>query len=71
MAIGRSRPAFTSGSVEVRLLTSNCVSPLTIAVSAGALPLYGICVMSMPAASFNMRPARCPGVPLPDDAKFN
>ena len=35
---------------------------------AGPAPLYGTCEMSIPAASLNMMPARCGGVPVPEDA---
>ena len=39
MAIARTRPLFTRGSAEVRLPIIKCISPLTNAVIAGALPL--------------------------------
>ena len=35
------------------------------------VPLYGMCVISMPAMLTNISPARCDADPGPDEAKFN
>ena len=42
-------------------------APALWAVSAGELPLYGTCTRFTPAASLNITPARCAGVPVPDE----
>ena len=46
----------------------SCTWPPIRSVSAGALPLYGTCSMSMPAAILNASPERCCDVALPADA---
>ena len=65
------RPLFTKGSVDVMLLNMIWVSPLMSAVSAWLLPRYGTCTSLTLAASPNITPANCAGVPVPDEPKFN
>src|SRR3990167_2533520 len=66
-ARGRNRPLLTNGRVAAKLPNIRCVSPVTKALSAGTLPLYGTWTMPMPAASLNMTPARWGGVPFPGE----
>ena len=42
--------------------------PLTTALSAAFASRNGTCTTSMPAMDLNSSPARCGGVPMPDDA---
>ena len=42
-----------------------CTCPARRSVIAGPVPLYGMCVMWMPAAWLNTSKAMCCGVPLP------
>ena len=47
------------------------VSPPISAFTAGAAPLYGICVNAAPVICWNMMPARWLAVPEPLEPKFN
>ena len=42
-------------------------SPPTSAMTEGPPPLYGTCVVETPVITLNNSPARCDGVPLPDE----
>src|SRR5688500_2406153 len=71
IAIARTRPGVISGCAEGMLLNEKSTSPLASAVIDGALPLYGICVMSTPILIFKSSPARCWELPLPDEEKLS
>ena len=43
--------------------------PLITSTSAGAMPVYGTCVISMPAMIFRSSPDKWPPEPLPAEAK--
>src|ERR1043166_9581099 len=45
-----------------------CVAPEITALSAEFASRNGTCTMSMPAMVLNNSPARCGGVPMPDEA---
>ena len=49
---------------------SICASPAATAMSAGAAPLYGTCVMLMPAIILNSSPARWPVPASPEEPKL-
>src|SRR5450759_4262190 len=57
-AIIFSRPALICGNDEVGLLKATAVSPLSTAVVASALPLYGTCSSLTPASMLNNSPPR-------------
>ncbi len=60
-------PAFTCGSPCPSGPQKMPTSPDTAATIAGAAPLYGTCVMSIPAALLSISPHRCPGEAGPAD----
>src|SRR5262249_15041705 len=45
-----------------------CTAPLTTALTPEFASRYGTCTMSTPAMDLNNSPARCGGVPMPDEA---
>ncbi|MCY1241034.1 hypothetical protein D9M72_539140 [compost metagenome] len=45
--------------------------PAMTSVRASPVPLYGICVMSMPACILNISPLRCVELPEPAESKFS
>ena len=67
-ASARSLPLSMCGPATT--VVSNIMStwPAITSWIAGALPLYGMCVMSMPAFAFSSSSDRCCEVPLPADA---
>src|SRR6218665_456646 len=66
-----SLPAFTCGMAERMVSNISCAWPPITSVSAGALPLYGMCVIFTPAIEANSSAARWVDWPLPDDAKLS
>src|SRR5439155_4546680 len=70
-ASARSFPALMNASDEGRLSNINWTWPPMRSVSAGALPLYGTCVICTPVMALNSSPERWIDVPLPDDAKLS
>ncbi len=67
-ASARSLPARMWGSDEGMLSNIMFTCPPSRSVTAGALPLYGMCSMSTPAIDLNSSPERWMLVPLPLDA---
>ena len=67
----RILPGIISGCAAGMLLNEKSTSPLANAVIDGALPLYGMCVMSTPILSLSNSPERCCVLPLPDEEKFS
>src|SRR6185437_12819383 len=57
-ASARSFPALMNGNDDGRLSNINCTCPPIRSVSAGALPLYGTCVISTPVITLNNSPDR-------------
>ena len=49
----------------------SCTWPPSRSCSAGALPLYGTCVICTPAITLKSSPDKWIDVPLPDDAKLS
>src|SRR4029453_15257097 len=70
-ASARSLPALICGSDGGRLSNISCTWPLRRSAKAGALPLYGTCVICTPAITLKSSPDRWIDVPLPDDAKLS
>ncbi len=67
-AIARSLPALIcpcSGGITAN---SICVSPCTVAITAGGEPLNGMCTTSMPDICLKSSMLRCDELPLPTDA---
>ena len=67
-ASARSLPAFTCGEALTTLSIMIGTWPAITSISAGPLPLYGTCSMSMPAARLKSSMPRWDGEPLPIDA---
>ena len=65
-AMAFKRPAFTCGTDCATLPNDNDTSPLMVAVTAGALPLYGTTITLMPAVFLNNSAASCDGLPPHD-----
>src|SRR5262249_50038707 len=63
-----AHPAWTCGSEIEVMANMTCTCPPTTSIMAGAAFLYGTCTRLTPAIDLNNSPARCGGVPLPDDA---
>src|SRR2546426_10291629 len=63
----RRRPALICGAVEVPDIIA-ATSPDTVAVVAGAPPLYGICTSAIPARPFSRSIVRWCWLPLPPEA---
>jgi len=68
VASALSLPALTCAAEEATLSTRTGTWPAMTSATAGALPLYGTCTMSIPAVALNISAARWVEVPLPDDA---
>src|SRR5260370_34921796 len=66
-ASARRRPALICGAVEVPDIIT-ATSPATVAVVAGAPPLYGMWIMSIPARAFKRSMVRGCWLPLPPEA---
>ncbi|MNT45697.1 hypothetical protein D3C72_1822940 [compost metagenome] len=60
--------SFTSGKDVEMTSTMSCVSLAISELSAGALPLKGICATSMPVRDFKSSVASCKGFPMPTEA---
>src|SRR3989442_14133766 len=63
----RRRPALICGAVEVPDIIA-ATSPDTVAVVAGAPPLYGMCASAIPARPFSRSIVRWCWLPLPPEA---
>src|SRR5256885_13554195 len=63
----RRRPALICGAVEVPDIIA-ATSPDTVAVVAGAPPLYGMCASAIPARAFSRSIVRWCWLPLPPEA---
>src|SRR5437879_12069555 len=63
----RRRPALICGAVEVPDIIA-ATSPDTVAVVAGAPPLYGMCASAIPARPFSRSIVRWCWLPLPPQA---
>jgi hypothetical protein len=46
------------------------MSPAISAVSAGAVPLNGMCTMSMPVVCLSSSVVRCAAAPMPEEPKL-
>src|SRR3546814_7107165 len=66
-----SLPAFTCGRDVEMLSNINDTSPASKATTAGPLPLYGTCSMSMPVAFLNISADRWLVLPGPAEAKVS
>src|SRR5258706_9167607 len=71
IAGARTRPGVIKGWADGMLLKEKTTSPLASAVMDGALPLYGMCVMSTPIWIFSISPDRCCELPLREDEKLS
>ena len=71
IASARSFPARTCGNADTPASNIRLTWPPMMSVSAGALPLYGMWVMSTPAIDLNISPARWIEPPWPMDAKLS
>src|SRR5258706_13539529 len=66
-ASARKRPALICGAVDVPDIIT-ATSPATVAVVAGAPPLYGMWTMSIPARAFRRSMVRWCWLPFPPEA---
>src|SRR5207302_9290902 len=66
----RRRPALICGAVEVPDIIA-ATSPDTVALVAGAPPLYGICTSAIPARPFSRSIVRWCWLPLPPEAYWS
>jgi hypothetical protein len=64
-ASGRIWPASAKGCAAGRLSIISCTRPAIKSVSAGALPLYGTCVISTPVIDLNNSVETCAVLPSP------
>src|SRR5215831_18305697 len=71
VAIGRTRLSAVNGTAPAMLENASCTFPLMTSGYAAPMPRYGTCVISMPAASLIISPARWGAVPTPADAKLS
>src|SRR5690606_466425 len=67
----RSLPAFTWGSDEGRLSNMESTCPPSRSATAGPLPRYGTCRMSVPVSILKISHDRWMDEPLPDDAQVS
>src|SRR5712691_1299645 len=70
MASERIFPPRTCGISVLGTSTRTWISFAIKAVSAGAVPLYGTCTMSMPAVCFSSSVVRCAAAPMPEEPKL-
>src|SRR5688572_32708115 len=68
MAMARRRLLLTCCITPVIPPNIICASPDRIAITAGAVPLYGMCTMSVPVADLNNSAIRKRLVPAPAEA---
>jgi len=61
-------PALALANPLVRLSNSIVMRPASRSICAPAVPLYGTCVMAMPASDASKAPARWLTVPVPAEA---
>ena len=66
MAMARSRPVFTCGMVTGTAAKLTWIWPPSKSVSAGPDPLYGTCVICVPAIRSKSSVARWVSPPTPD-----
>ncbi len=64
-ASARNRPLLTCGMPDGMESNSTCTWPDATSGIASAVPLYGTCVIGMPACALNASDVRCTMVPLP------
>src|SRR5215831_8963698 len=69
-ARARSLPSFTCGTTGTDEVKAIGVWPAMVAPMANPALLYGTWTMSRPSDSRNSSPTRCPGVPVPGEAKL-
>lgn len=67
-ASARSLPAAINGAALDAVTMPSGTCPAVTSVKAGPQPLYGTCCKAAPVARASISPARCCGVPLPQDA---
>ena len=67
-ATGRSLPALICAFSGCMTAKSMCVSPCTVAITAGGEPLNGTCTTSMPAIDFRSSIPMFDELPLPTEA---
>src|SRR5450755_3314564 len=60
-------PPLVCGTALAAVANTSCTCPPTRSIIAGPPPLYGICVILIPAMLLNNSPARCPVPPTPDE----
>ena len=70
MASERILPPRTCGISVLGTSTRSWISFAIRAVSAGAVPLYGTCTMSIPAVCFSSSVVRCAAAPMPEEPKL-
>ena len=66
-----SLPACTLGMIATLLLNMTCTVPESRSIIAADRPLYGTCVISMPAMLSKITAASYEELPLPLDAKLS
>src|SRR6516162_9459850 len=69
-ASARSLPSLTCGAADTSEAKAMGVWPATVEPIAKPELLNGICTRSRPSDSRNCSPTRCPGVPVPGEAKL-
>src|SRR5215470_13184820 len=69
-ARARSLPSFTCGTTGTGEVKAIRVWPAMVAPMANPALLYGTWTMSRPSDWRNCSPTRCPGVPVPGEAKL-
>src|SRR5215475_2949143 len=69
-ASARSLPSLTCGTTGGGVVKAIGVWPATVEPIANPALLNGICTRSRPSDRRNCSPTRCPGVPVPGDAKL-
>ena len=67
----RRRPSRICGTATVELKNPPCTWPEITAACAGAAPLNGTCVSSIPATEADSAMARWPALPMPAEAMVN
>ena len=69
-ASARSLPLLMWRMVEEKPLNMTCTCPPSMSVTAWPLPLYGTCVILIPARLLSSSPVRCPTLATPVEAKL-
>ncbi|MNV64515.1 hypothetical protein D3C71_1571620 [compost metagenome] len=60
-------PDLICGIADTTVSNKMGICPPIRSVMAGPLPLYGMCVMCVPASAWNISPAKCDTVPMPNE----